>query len=47
MNSDESEGYEHSGTWTCEHCGTEEEIEHKIGVLEFAISHNCDEATES
>lgn len=38
--------YEHSGTWTCEICESEEEIESKIDVLGFALSHECGEKND-
>jgi len=42
-----SEEYEHSGTWTCEVCGTEKEIQTKLDVLGFAMTHDCDEVDQS
>lgn len=31
-------GYEHSGTWDCEVCDEEFEVEHKFDVLSHAFS---------
>ena len=38
--------YDHAGTWTCSHCGTEFEVERKADVLVFALGHRCDDTGE-
>jgi len=35
--------YEYAGTWSCEHCGSEYEVESKTDVLKFALSHRCED----